>query len=82
MKLHMRISPEKRFDLVGLVRGQVIENDVDLLVRVAAGNHVFEKTHELGTGMPLGGLTLGVNSRLDPVGNRYCADVSKSTIAQ
>ena len=29
---------------------------MDLLAWVAAGDHVFEKAHELGAGMPLGGL--------------------------
>ena len=58
MKLPLGISLEKFCDLVGLVCGQVIQNDVNLLVRLTAGDHLFEESDEFRTGVPLGSLAL------------------------
>ena len=49
---------EELFDLVGLVCGQIIQNDVNLLARRAAGDDLFEETDELRAGVPLGSLAL------------------------
>jgi len=58
VKLHMGVPLQELFDLVGFVRRQIVQDDVNLLARVAAGDHLLEKTHELRTGMPLSGLAL------------------------
>ena len=58
MKLHMGVPLQELFDLVGFVRRQIVQDDVNLLARVAAGDHLLEKTHELRTGMPLSSLAL------------------------
>src|SRR5204863_3082174 len=39
MKPHVGVPPEKLFDLVGFVRGQVIEDDVNFLARIAARDY-------------------------------------------
>ncbi len=56
VKLHVAVSSEEIFDLIGLVCGQIIENDMNLLMRFAAGDNLFEETDEFGAGVPLGSL--------------------------
>ena len=58
VKFHVGVSPQELFDLVGLVRRQIVENDVNLLVRLAAEDYLFEETNEFRTGVSLGGLAL------------------------
>lgn len=58
MKLHTGLLFQELSDLAGFVRGQVVQDDVDFLVWVTTGDHLFEKTDELRTGMSLSGLAL------------------------
>jgi hypothetical protein len=37
MKRHTRVSLQKRIDLAGFVRRQIVQDDVNLLMRAAAG---------------------------------------------
>jgi hypothetical protein len=40
------------------VRREVVEDDVNFLLRWATGNHLWEKVYELHAGVTLGGLAL------------------------
>ncbi len=56
LKLRVRISLQEILDLAGLVIGQIVENDVNLLVRFTTGDHLLEEVDKFRAGMPLGGL--------------------------
>ena len=58
MQLHVGVSLQELLNLVGLVCGQIIENDVNLLARLAAGDDLFEEADELRAGVSLGSLAL------------------------
>lgn len=58
MKLHAGISTQELFYLSGLVCRQIIESDVNLLIRFTARDNLFEEVDELGAGVPLSGPAL------------------------
>ena len=55
MKLDMRMSREEVGHSLGFVRRKVVGDDVDLLSRGLARNHVGQKGDELGAGVAQGG---------------------------
>ena len=51
MQVHVGVSLQELFDLVGLVCRQVVENNVNLLVRLTAGDNLFEEPDEFRAGV-------------------------------
>ena len=62
VQVHVGVSLQELFDLVGLVCRQVVENHVNLLVGLTAGDNLFEEPDEFGAGVPLGSLALHLAS--------------------
>ncbi len=58
MKMHVRMFFEEAADLRGFVGSQVVQDDVDLLLLLAAADHLIEKANELVSGVPRCGLAL------------------------
>jgi hypothetical protein len=50
-----RVLGQKGVDLFGLVRGEVVEDDVNLAPAGLMSHHLAQEGHELGRGVPLGG---------------------------
>jgi hypothetical protein len=51
MKVEMRMSFEEARNLLGLVRGKIVEDDMDLFVVWLAGEQIRQKRDELVAGM-------------------------------
>ncbi len=58
MELHPRVFLKKFVDQAGLVGGEIIENDVNLLPGWAMSDNFFEKCHEILTGVACRGLAV------------------------
>jgi hypothetical protein len=58
VKLRVGIPLQKLLHLPGLVCRQIVQNDVNVLMRFTAGDDLFEEVHELGAGVALGSLAL------------------------
>jgi hypothetical protein len=62
VQVDVGVSLQELFDLGGLVCGQVVENNVNLLVELTAGDDLLEETDEFRAGVPLGSLALHLSS--------------------
>ena len=58
MQFHCRMVVEKGLDLLRLVGGKIVENDMDFPVSPTRGHNLLEKIDELITGMSGGGLAV------------------------
>jgi hypothetical protein len=56
VQAHVAMGCQKGVYQLGLVRRKIVGNNVNFFARRLRGNHVGEKTHELGAGMVAGGL--------------------------
>src|SRR5678815_1151316 len=56
MQVNIGVCREELVDALGLVRGEVVGDDVDLLAAGLVDHDVGEKRHELSRGVPLRGL--------------------------
>src|SRR5262245_38844331 len=56
--LHVRVLLQKLRDFLGLVSGEVVEDDVDLLSRLALLHDLLQEGNELFTGMPSRGFAV------------------------
>jgi len=52
MQLHVEMLVKKLLHLGCFVGGQIVQNDVDLLLALAFANDLLEEGHEFVTGMP------------------------------
>ena len=51
MEFQIRVFLKETRDLVGLVRGEIIENDVNFLLGFAQSNYIFEEIYKLVAGV-------------------------------
>ena len=56
--MHVRVLLQKGLYLRSFMSGQVVENDMDLLSRLAAGYNLIQEGHKLLAGVPGRGLAL------------------------
>ncbi len=71
--MNVRVRCQERINLLGLVRREVVGDDMDLLASRLIDHEIIEKRDELGGGMALGGLAqhlagLGVKGRVQRQG--------------